>query len=325
MADVEQEVESSPISQEETTQVEAPQEAQPAESASADDGVDAKASLLSVVQDAVQPKDDAEATASQADEESTDTDTSQDEAGQKDAQGQDEGDEFADVGFRKHPRFQQLIRERNAYKGDAQEYRKIQTFLSENGLSAERAGEMLQIGALMERNPAQALEQLRPHLQKLVQEAGAVLPNDLQDRVRKGELTKDAAAEISRLRAQQAGTQREQQFQQEQAERQRQQQAAEGMRNAAASWERTVRQRDPDFDALMEDVEREIVYRHSKGERPSDPDGVKKQLDEAYAAVKKRTRPAAPPKRPVQPVTGGRAAASQAQEPTSILDIVKSY
>jgi len=293
-----------------------------------DDSVDPREGLLAVVQDAVQPEGSEEDAASQAEEDSA-ANQEQDGEAEPDTSSEqrDPNDEFGDVPFNKHPRFQQLVRQRNEFRTGYEEYQKIEQFLHQNGLSSDQAAEMLQIGALIERNPAEALERLRPTLQKLVVEAGAVLPNDLQEEVRQGRLTKERAQEISRLRARQQSSQKSQDFERQQMERQRAAQVANDMRNAAQTWQEQIRTRDPDAmnEAAEQELMREITYRHAQGDRPRSPDEVRAQLDDAWKVVRSRMRPAAPPKKPVTPVRGGRASATPTAEPNSILDIVQAH
>ena len=292
------------------------------------ESVDAREGLLAVVKDAVQAEDTDEAPASQAEKTSATTEAAPAAGDGATATGaRDPNDEFGDVPFNKHPRFQQLVRQRNEFRQGHEQYQNIQNFLQQNGLTPEAAADALEIAALMQRNPAEALERLRPALQKLVQDAGAVIPQDLQEDVRQGRITKERAKEIAQLRARQQGAQREQDFQRQQAERARVAQLQRGMQDAARTWQEQIRQRDPDAmsEAAEQELMREIAYRHAQGDKPKDPEGVRRQLDEAWSAVQRRLRPAAAPRKPVQPVRGGRAAATQSSEPKSILDIVQSH
>lgn len=292
------------------------------------ESVDAREGLLAVVQDAVQPKDDKQVSASQADEGTTsDQDAQSSDGGEPATPAARSDDEFADVPFNKHPRFQQLVRQRNEFRQGHEQYQQIQKFLDDNGLSADAAAEMLQIGALMDRNPAKALEMLRPRLQKLVQEAGAILPQDLQDDVRQGRITKERAQEIAQLRAKQQSAQRDTDFQRQQEERRRQMQLQDNMRTAAVQWQESTRLKNADAftAAAEEELMREIAFRHARGDKPKDPEGVREQLDDAWKAVQKRLVPPASPKKPIHPVRGGRAPATQTSEPKSILDIVQSH
>lgn len=317
----EQELESSTSPEEQQVDTEA-------DSTTVDDSVDPREGLLAVVQDAVQPEDSDEAAASQAEEDSAANQEQEGEAEPETSEEQrDPNDEFGDVPFNKHPRFQQLVRQRNEYRQGHDEYQKIEQFLETNGLTADQAAEMLQIGALIDRNPAEALERLRPTLQKLVVEAGAVLPNDLQEDVRQGRLTKERAQEISRMRAQQQSSQRAQDFERQQAERSQVMQAQRDMQTAARTWQEQLRQRDPDAmnEAAEQELMREITFRHAQGDKPKTADAVKAQLDDAWKVVQRRMRPAQPPKKPVTPVRGGRAAATPSNEPNSILDIVQAH
>ncbi len=234
-----------------------------------------------------------------------------------------EGGEFADVPFHKHPRFKQLVSERNALKVDAERYQNVQRFLDSSGVSGEEASQALQIMALSKLDPAKAWEMLKPLAQDLLARTGALLPEDLRDRVSRGELTKEAAAEISRLRAQTAARDSRSQIEARQREREEADKATRACIDAAEAWETKAR-RDPDFAALSEDLEREVLWLQRQEGVPKEPDGVKKQLDTALKNVKSRR----PSERRMEPKAhiGGGAVAGGTQRPANptTLDIVRA-
>jgi hypothetical protein len=289
-----------------------------APSSSADAGGDDK--LLSVVRDAVQPHD---AAASQADNGTGTQPGSKDVPASAAAPDPDDRDnEFGDVPFRQHPRFRQLIRQRNAFKDDATRYRNVQNFLDANGLSGEEAFNGLRIMALMKVDPAQAWKELQPHVQRLIQQTGEVLPRDLADEVRAGKLPLERAKELSRARAAemtrgQAGEFRQQLDRQNQAR-----QLVASVQQAVADWERTERARDPDFESLYEDLKRESAYNFHSGRRAKTPQEALEFVKKDYAAVKARRVPTQQ-RRPINPVLGGQVAGNARPQPKSMLDVVK--
>lgn len=75
---------------------------------------------------------------------------------------------FSDVPFNQHPRFKQLVRQRNEFRVDAERYNNVQTYIDQQGLSAEEAADGLLIMGLMKTDPAKAWEMLKPRVQTLL-------------------------------------------------------------------------------------------------------------------------------------------------------------
>lgn len=241
-------------------------------------------------------------------------------------------DNFTDVPFHKHPRFQELVAQRNEFKKDATRYQHLTNFLDENAVSNEEAARALNLAALMKRDPAEAWKELKPLVQDLLLRTGDILPTDLRQQVAAGQLTKDAAVMVARERAKATQLQGRADFDQQVAARRqqneaatREQEAATARRNAVAEWESAKRgpKGDPDFDKHYEDIEKELLWLHRRDGPAKDPAGVQKQLETAYKAVKARFA-AAQPRRPgINPVTGGRVAGNPRTEPKTMLDVVR--
>lgn len=257
----------------------------------------------------------------------------------EEVQGQAAGNEpkkpddenYSDVPFNKHPRFQQLLREANANKQDAERYRNVDRFLFDAGLSSEEAADGLTIMGLAKTNPAQAWQQIRPWLEKLVVAAGETIPDDLRQRVEKGELTQDVALEVSRARAASASVQAAQSFRQQQEERRQQTANATSVQQAAADWEADRMAKDPNFSAKQSAVMKEVVYLQRTEGMPTTPQGVTDMLKKAYKTVNDSLKPTPAPvprQQPVRPVTGGQVAGNQRPAPggkeMSTLDIVRA-
>lgn len=235
---------------------------------------------------------------------------------------------YSDVPFNKHPRFQQLLRKTKAFEEDAIRYNNVQTFLDKEGLSANEAADALVIAGLMKTDPAKAWEELQPTLQKLAIAAGVVLPEELRARVASGQLTQDAAMEISRANARAASLGASQSFQEQRRQQQERNSHAQSIVTTAQSWEADRMAKDPNFAAKQEPLMREIAYLQVKEGKPDTPEGVKAQLQKAYAAVNASFRPPAPVQtrqRPaVRPVTGGQVAGNQSPANATTLDIVRA-
>lgn len=297
-----------------------PQQAADDASSSAATGEEDK-SLLSVVRDVVDQRKPKSDPASPAEGEDNGDD------GEKQAKKQDD-ENYEDVPFHKHPRFQHLLRKSKAFEQDAIRYQNVQGFLDENGLSAEEASDALVTAAMAKTNPAKCWELVKPWVQSLLVAAGEILPEDLQKRVDAGELTAEAALEVSRSKAAVASVNAVQSFRAQQEARRQQRDQSTALTDAARSWEADRQARDPNFAAKAEPLMKEIAYLQVKEGRPKTPEGVKDQLQRAYKAVNAAfaaPKPAAPgPKPAIRPVTGGKVAGNTRPAEMSTLDIVRA-
>jgi hypothetical protein len=237
-----------------------------------------------------------------------------------------DNESYSDVPFNKHPRFQALLHERNEFKTDAVRYRNVQGFLDNQGLSAEEAADMLIIGGLMKVNPLEAWKRMQPTLKKLLVAAGEVLPDDLKGLVTEGQMSKEAALEVSRARAATQAVEFQRSFDQQQAERRALSDKRMLRVNAAQSWEDDRRRRDPNFDAKLPDILKEVVWLQSQEGVPEEPQKVQDQLRRAYETVNK-SRPAAraPARRPAMtPVNGGQVAGDARPQPKNTMEIIQA-
>jgi hypothetical protein len=277
--------------------------------------------LLSVVRDVVKESRNPETVSPAEGEE---------EQGQEQAAKKTDDEEYTDVPFNKHPRFQQLLRKAKTYQEDATRYHNVVSYLDDVGLSDEEAADGLRLMGLAKSNPAQAFEEMRPWLEQLVVAAGAVLPPDLQTRVQNGELTAAAAQEIAKAKAQAASLQHQQSFREKQEQSRQEKAFAQSITGAAESWEADRMAKDPNFEAKRPAIMKEIMYLHATEGKPTTPQGVRAQLKKAYDTINASlpAAPRAPAPRPVRPVTGGQVAGNQRPAPNgkevSTLDIIRA-
>jgi hypothetical protein len=238
--------------------------------------------------------------------------------------------DYTDVPFHKHPRFQHLLREKKAAEVDAIRYRNVETFLQRSNLDAAEAADGLEIMGLAKVDPVAAWQRIKPWVEKVLVAAGEIIPQDLQQRIQAGEMTREAAMEVSRARAQVSSVTERQKLQEQQAQQREREEAGKALTDAASSWEADRRLKDPNFDAKVLPIQEKLAYWNATEGRPTTPEGVLERCQRAYKAVNAAFRPPAPvventARRPaVRPVTGGQVAGSAVAEPKSTLDIVRA-
>lgn len=287
-------------------------------SSPADEDGDNTDDLLNVIRDAVPQSqgDDSEGQAA-AEGETTDADGDQ--------QAGEDNEEFGDVPFHKHPRFKQLIAQRDSMKADATRYQNVQGFLDQNNLSAEETAEGLQIMALLKSNPAAAWQKLKPTVQKLLVLSGELLPDDLKQRVQAGQIDQQAALEVSRLRATQQSQVLEQRHNAAAAQRREHVQAQTAVSEAATSWENDRRVKDPNFDAKYEQLMDKVFALQRREGVPNTPEGVTGQLNKAYSQISVKAPQTAPRATQAAPSsTSSRGSSSTQPAINSTLDIIRA-
>jgi hypothetical protein len=282
-----------------------------------------RASLLGVIRDVVSKRETA---ATETDEPEPDS-PSKSENSDQEPEGETEPDDenFSDVPFHKHKRFQQLLRKTKEFEADATAHRNVTQYLAENGLSAQEAAQGIELMALAKAEPKRALEILRPLVQGLLVQTGEILPPDLQAKVAAGALTRDIAIEMSKLRA-------EQQFANSRAEREAQRStevyreaAVREMGQAATEWALGRRQKDPNFATKERAIAREVVFLQRTDGFPRNAQEVRRQLEKAYEAVNAEFKPKTKPAK--APLTGGSASPQSGAKPTdapSTMEIIRS-
>jgi hypothetical protein len=324
----EMDVESSPASELDEGNAAPEANAVPADSSAATD--ETETDTLSIVRDVVgdQPEEpDAAASSAEGEEDGQQAD--------ENASQEQDPEDYSDVPFNKHPRFQKLLKTAKANEQDATRYRNVESFLATHNLEANEAADVMEIAGLAKTNPVMAWEKAQKWVHDLMVGAGVILPQDLADRVTKGELTRDIALELSKARAVKTATEASAKFQEQRGQREQQVNLGRTLRDTAEGWLTNRRLKDPNFAAKEDRLKEKVVYLQSIEGVPGTADGVKAQLKKAYDAVNKdftpppapANRQAAPQRRPaLRPVQGGQVAASVQAAPTgkrSTVDIIK--
>jgi hypothetical protein len=219
--------------------------------------------------------------------------------------------------FHNHPRWKEVVAERDAYRTDAGEYRKITGFMSNNGLSNEEVVEGFQIMALMKINPAEAHKKISEYKARLDAIVGEVLPEDLSEKVRDGFIDPDTAKELAALKAQQKLAEQRQ----EQAIQDRDLQVRKGIHSAVVNWEQQMKVKDPDWSAKQEMVTDQVRLMLS-AEQPSTPEQALALVERAHSIIRERLSRFAPRRQPVSHVASSTSSANATVVPQSLKEAV---
>ena len=152
--------------------------------------------------------------------------------------------------FHKHPRFQELISEKNSarqenemLKPQAARIAAIDSYLNQSGISAQEFAESLEVLRLLKSDPAAAYQKLRPTIDQLQMLTGERIPAELEAEVAAGTLSAERAKQLAQASAQAQRAQAQTQGYAQSV----QQQAAMAVGTALNSWDMSKRGIDPDF------------------------------------------------------------------------------
>jgi hypothetical protein len=202
-----------------------------------------------------------------------------------------------------------LVAEKNAYRERAQNFDNLSTWVQNNGLDYEQVVSGLTIMSLIQNDPIKALEAVTPIYEKLRKEAGAVLPEDIQQRIEEGRIDEESARELARQRAEAAQASRRVSVQSEQMQAQQSQQLMTGIQTAVTSFEAQWKASDPDFPTLQPFVmDRVVALMRAEG-TPNSPDAAVAQVKRAISQVRAQMRKNLPERREMKPVvnaSGGK-------------------
>lgn len=189
----------------------------------------------------------------------------------------------------------------------------VQKYLRDNDISRDDFLLTLELAAAMRRGDFQAFYQgMRPYMDLAEQYLGIQLPQDLQQQVRQGQMTPQAAALYSRERMDRALAQSQQQRTTQRFEQQTQAtaqtQLSNAVRDTVNAWEQQIIQSDPDYGAKKAAVQDTMWAVVREKGSPQSPDHAVEIAKEAYRRVNERFRSWTPPRRPTSrtPSSTGR-------------------
>jgi hypothetical protein len=277
--------------------------------------------LLDVITDVVKPKaEDTPAEASSA--------KGTEEPGSEGVEGvaakAEDTENFENEPFGRHPRFQQVLSDRNslrtkveALRAPAENYTKIETFLAQNDISNEEMVDLFKVAALAKADPGEALKALQPLLSDLYERTGAFLPDDLRTDVEEGKITEERGRELARTRAQARELESQNSRMRERdaavSEETKAEQRAAALGSAYADWENARKAKDPDFadkEDLIADRCRAIIAAKGQPASAAEMTGI---LDQAYTDVTARLRKMIPAREEIRPAARSNSPSATAQ------------
>jgi hypothetical protein len=221
------------------------------------------------------------------------------------------------VPFHNHPRWKEVVSERDALKPKADQFEKITNFMSSNGLSTQEVAEGFQIMALMKTNPAEAHKKISEYKAKLDIYVGDKLPDNIAKKVEEGFVDPESAKELAALKAEKELQAQRQVYAQEQYAIQ----AQSSMRNAVSGWEQQMKVKDPDWstkEALITDRVRSLI----SSEQPATAEQAIALVERAYSQISDQLNRIAPKRTSMTPVRSSTSSASVNVAPKSLKEAV---
>lgn len=243
-------------------------------------------------------------------------------------------EEEAKLPFHKHPRWQEMVQQRNTARArvveleePARQFGLVQEFMTKNQLSPPEMADGFAVMAMMRNEPAKAIPVLEDYLQQLRIITGEALPKDLQERVDKGEITDEAAKELLTTRMRAASSEAEANRNKEVARVNQDQNQRTQNANAVNAWEAQTKQADPDYDKKRPFIV-DAIRAATAGVKVASPAQAVEIAKKAYDAVNERFKGLVPRASvPTSPTPRSSDATSSAKvvagDPKSPLDVVK--
>jgi hypothetical protein len=243
--------------------------------------------------------------------------TKEDESDEKEAESQDEKVEVPveekdkALPFHKHPRFQEVIKERASFKQKvdeltpvAQRAQAIDDYCQKHGVTNEEFNSAVEMAALLRTNPSKGLETLRGYVEALEVSMGNKLPTDLQNEVDAGTLSLERAKELTAARVKSQGLEHTSKRTEAQIAQERQ----ANITSAVNDWDKQKRTSDVAYDKKYPLIEKAFIAACSLTP-PRTPQEAIQLAEKAYTEVNTAlgTLTPKPPKRKVLQTNGSVA------------------
>lgn len=313
---------SQPVEQvDEGSQNDAKPSAEP--SAAGDKDANKRATLLDVVKAAYEGKPDPKSSNGEDKTDTAQAKNAEVERGQDDTVHPKDGlpAQADKVPFHNHPRWKEMLSERDALKPKAEQFEKITKFMSDAGLSAKEMADGMHVMAMMKTNPQEAYKALQGYVNQLAPIVGEVLPDDIRRKVDEGFVDPESAKELAMLKAERDLIVRRQAEMAQRAEQEAVVNNQRAMQDAVAQWETTEKAKDPDwsvkYEMVMDRVKALLVT-----ERPSNPSEAIEIARRALSDVNTRLRPYTGRNTTIKSPTSSLSSANTRPAPRTLHDVV---
>jgi len=243
-------------------------------------------------------------------------------SGEKDGQEGQEEKNDEQLPFHKHPRFQELVREKNSYKEDATQFRAISDYMAENRLSADEVDKGFVIMSAIKNDPVKARAMLAETMRQLDEVTGEILGESETRLVDEGEMSETAAKELSRYKAQVALQEHRHQEALQQQAAMRERQLEQSIVSSVEQWEQQIATRDPDYAAKKSIVFDKI--RLAQLQTPArSPQEALAYAEAAYKQATEILKAAMPKRVAIQSPSSSQSVTSARAVPKSLAEVVR--
>jgi hypothetical protein len=198
-------------------------------------------------------------------------------------------EEKEQVPFHEHPRWKEVVSERNDLKAKLEETtplaetaRHLQKYCQDHNLSQDELTEALSLAALAKSDVRAFQQKMEERLTDVHVALGNKLPADLQKKVDDGTMDAESAKELATLRLRSKQAEGSAATSQQQIEAQRHQSIA----TAIDQWESSQKKNDPDWDKRRSALEDRILAKCNAKPPRTVSDGIR-IAEEANTEVKK--------------------------------------
>lgn len=234
-------------------------------------------------------------------------------------------------------RVDQLLKQRGearaeleTLKPDAAKWQQMDGYLTRHSLAAEDVNLLLGVGAALRRGDWKAFHDgVMPYVEMCRENLGMTLPADLQGRVDSGEMTTEAATELSVARLANARLQGEAKVNQDRTDTEKQAETERrtfaSVSDAVTTWEKGIRSRDPDYARKADTVRRISLAIIAEKGRPATVEAAVAYAKEAYDETNRIFAAATPAPVPTRPAPVGARAVSNngaRAEPRTMMEAV---
>lgn len=226
--------------------------------------------------------------------------------------------------FHEHPRWKELVAERDSLRGDAEKARALEQYCSSNRIQSEDLKNAIEVAALLQSDPQKAYERLAPIVQGLESLLGVRLTPELEAELESGKLTPEQARAAAKQRAElEMFNRRKAAFEQEQR-----QQALNAITTAVHGWTSLKQQKDLSFKpratgapfGLYEAVDARFSQLVTL-KPPQTPAEAVALAEQAYNDVKPSFSVARSPAPPTRRLSSDRTSTRTKNEPKSLDEV----
>lgn len=289
-------------------------------------------SMLDAITAAVDRKSEKESS-SDSEEAGKDAKPDPNEEAQEAEAGKELSEEEKDkkLPFHKHPRWQEMKRQRDDATRERDNYReayewkqRFDGYMAQATLTPAEFNTGLQIMEAMKKDPRSALKALLPYVESLQLATGEILPADLKQEVDGGYITAERAQELANARNRVSMADQQSREAKERADNA----IVNNLSAEASRWELKWQESDPDYERkknrVGEKIEFALIRAQQAGNIPTTREGVVKLCDAAKKEVEDEIASWLPKPTPkIADVVPGSNSVKSSPQPKTMLEAMQ--